>query len=586
MNDTTGRGMGVARPRMLMLGNGKGPLLLSGGRLYTEQTRDILLWVSWDGMGENWETYSLSYHHNSLVKPALRFSAAVNSTSGRATTSYTSLLALDSDNAVVIYNGETGIFAMRVSRNMPKKTTNKLDVSPPRFKPPCDDDDNAHGLLTAIPATHHRTTAAECCPAGATSVDASCWLRSHGEDAVAVQAAVDCGAKQVVMAVREAPWVFNQSVRLRVDGQTILLKSGVVIQALRGGMHSKGAHLLSLSNVTGVSLSGYGAVLQMWKQDYNDPTQYNHSEWRHGIEIGSSHHILIEGVTVTQTGGDGIDIGGDQSLMDECEREIRAGSSYSRYCDSTNIHVRDVQLLNNSRNAMSVTGVVNLTVERSRLAQTGSGSGTCCKGGVDMEPETPFRHISNVSFRHVTFEENGMTQVVMNLGAQGNNTDNIMLDSCVIQNSSSHSNAGSGLWIIGVGSNAPKGTITLRNTTIQNIRDFGIRIEKKAADGALVVFEGGRIQNVAYAGHWPILVQAGGVHFQGTVVHDAHKRNWLEPGWRTTQKVVDVEGSVTVYAPGGVCTEGFNASRGDEHGKLLVDCRAQAKTAIEATVEE
>ena len=116
-----------------MLGNGKGPLLLSGGRLYTEQTRDILLWVSWDGMGENWETYSLSYHHNSLVKRALRFSAAVNSTSGRATTSYTSLLALDSDNAVVVYNGETGIFAMRVtvSGNMPeKKLTQQLDVSP------------------------------------------------------------------------------------------------------------------------------------------------------------------------------------------------------------------------------------------------------------------------------------------------------------------------------------------------------------------------------------------------------------------------------------------------------------------------
>jgi hypothetical protein len=45
MNDTSGRGMGVCRPRLLMLGDGKGPLLLSGGRLYTEKTRDVLLWV-------------------------------------------------------------------------------------------------------------------------------------------------------------------------------------------------------------------------------------------------------------------------------------------------------------------------------------------------------------------------------------------------------------------------------------------------------------------------------------------------------------------------------------------------------------
>ena len=71
--------------------------------------------VCWDGMGQDWETYSLSYHHNALVKPALRFSDAVNSTSGRATTSYTSLLSIDSENAAVVYNGETGVFAMRVT---------------------------------------------------------------------------------------------------------------------------------------------------------------------------------------------------------------------------------------------------------------------------------------------------------------------------------------------------------------------------------------------------------------------------------------------------------------------------------------
>jgi hypothetical protein len=59
-----------------------------------------------------------------------------------------------------------------------------------------------------------------------------------------------------------------------------------------------------------------------------------------------------------------------------------------------------------------------------------------------MEPETPYRHISNVTFREVTFQGNGMTQVVLNLGAQGNNTDNITLDSCLIQNSSASPDAG------------------------------------------------------------------------------------------------------------------------------------------------
>eukprot|EP01043_Picozoa_sp_COSAG02_P048058 COSAG02_NODE_4678_length_5104_cov_3.512488_1_plen_193_part_00 len=190
-----------------------------------------------------------------------------------------------------------------------------------------------------------------------------------------------------------------------------------------------------------------------------------------------------------------------------------------------------------------------------------------------MEPETPFRHISNVTMRQVVFAENAMTQVVLNLGAQGNNTDNILLDSCVIANSSTRADAGCGLWVIGITKDAPMGVITIRNTTIENIRDFGVRIENKASDGALIQFDGGLIQNVASAGHFPILIQNGGVHFNGTVVRDKRKRNWLEPGWRSNEPVVDVEGSVTVYSPTGTCTEGWNATRGDEHANLTVNCK-------------
>jgi hypothetical protein len=102
----------LSRPRLLLL-SPNGPLLLSGGRLYTEGTRDILLWVSWDGMGTEWHAHSLSYQHNLGVSPVdLRFSSAVNATTGRATTSYTSLLPLGGGQAAVVYNGETGIFAM------------------------------------------------------------------------------------------------------------------------------------------------------------------------------------------------------------------------------------------------------------------------------------------------------------------------------------------------------------------------------------------------------------------------------------------------------------------------------------------
>ena len=73
----------------------------------------------------------------------------------------------------------------------------------------------------------------------------------------------------------------------------------------------------------------------------------------------------------------GSNIGGNQADMHQCK-------TTGKLCDSENIWVRDCNLTDNFRNAMSVTGVVNLTVERTLLAKTG---GTCCMGGVDLEPE-------------------------------------------------------------------------------------------------------------------------------------------------------------------------------------------------------
>jgi len=62
-----------------------------------------------------YEIHVFRYQHNRRVAPAaLRFDAAVNVTTGRATTSYTSLLRLGGGRACLVYNGDTGIFAMEI----------------------------------------------------------------------------------------------------------------------------------------------------------------------------------------------------------------------------------------------------------------------------------------------------------------------------------------------------------------------------------------------------------------------------------------------------------------------------------------
>ena len=60
-------GAGCVRPRLLQLPN-NGPLLLSGGRLCTENVTDAFVWSldRADATHQKWKKHSLSYEHNSL----------------------------------------------------------------------------------------------------------------------------------------------------------------------------------------------------------------------------------------------------------------------------------------------------------------------------------------------------------------------------------------------------------------------------------------------------------------------------------------------------------------------------------------
>jgi hypothetical protein len=104
-------GTGSARPRLAQLGNGAGPLILSGGRALNLGTRDILMWVSGDGLGNLWQRYSISYWHNRLaVNSSDHFTKNVNSTNpkhpgggGAETTGYTTVLWLGNRTGVITY---------------------------------------------------------------------------------------------------------------------------------------------------------------------------------------------------------------------------------------------------------------------------------------------------------------------------------------------------------------------------------------------------------------------------------------------------------------------------------------------------
>jgi hypothetical protein len=135
-------GTGSARPRLLQLGDGFGPLILSGGRMHDaanniSQTFDSNLWVNFAGIKgyppsrplPPWEMWAVSFLHNSLTPASEhKFTKQVNETSGPGypgyvgfaeTSSYTSLQPVGKCSFVLFYmlrpnRHYCGVYSMRV----------------------------------------------------------------------------------------------------------------------------------------------------------------------------------------------------------------------------------------------------------------------------------------------------------------------------------------------------------------------------------------------------------------------------------------------------------------------------------------
>ena len=94
----------------------------------------------------------------------------------------------------------------------------------------------------------------------------------------------------------------------------------------------------------------------MHKADYQNKSAgaaqpYSKAEWRHGLQLHDTQDVVVAGLTITRTGGDGIDMGG-----------VITGN--------VNTHIKDCQLVDNHRQGMSIGSAKNLLVERTVFANT------------------------------------------------------------------------------------------------------------------------------------------------------------------------------------------------------------------------
>ncbi len=165
---------------------------------------------------------------------------------------------------------------------------------------------------------------------------------------------------------------------LRVERNdiTIVFEAGVVVRALPDAFDIFES-LFRITEKSNIRMLGYGASLIMNKQEYIDLAD---SEFRHGILLQSATNIRIEGLTILDTGGDGILI--TRSFLP---------NSMKNYCE--NVFIKNCRFSNNYRQGMSITSAKNLTILNCEFSDT---KGTLPEDGIDFEPDDQAERLENI----------------------------------------------------------------------------------------------------------------------------------------------------------------------------------------------
>ena len=298
---------------------------------------------------------------------------------------------------------------------------------------------------------------------------------SFGYDATdatdALQRAIDSGAKTVVVDKQPTPWIVRP-INLRNNLQ-LILEEGVEILAKEGEFQNIGDVLLRAVETRNVRIvgEGRGATLRMRKRDYWR-APYKKSEWRHGISLLSAQDVVIENLTIAETGGDGVYLGVASRSGQPCR----------------NVTIRNVDCYENNRQGISVISVDGLLIEDCYLRNT---NGTAPEAGIDFEPNHETEQITNVTMRRVVSMNNagdGFTFYLPNLAEHGHEL------SFTFEDCASVRNAGKGFAVtVANGERRTlSGCMRVKNVDLIGNR-VGVAIRSKWSSGAPLVFENLRI---------------------------------------------------------------------------------------------
>ncbi len=343
-----------------------------------------------------------------------------------------------------------------------------------------------------------------------TEAKASWWGFDEEDSTEALQAAINSGVEKLIVEDMGKPWIVTP-IQL-ASNQEIVFEEGCEVLAKRGEFKSRNATLMTARGVENVTLRGYGATFRMWQEDYDNPDLYEKAEWRHCLSIRGSRNIEVFGLTLRDSGGDGIYIG-------------RAGPDHTNF----DVHIKDVVCDNNYRQGISVITAENLLIEDTVMRNT---SGTPPQAGIDFEPNRPDERLVNVVMRNCLTENNNSTGYTFYLRPL--NEESIPV-SVRIENCRAVGDLGHGARVITDAAleSSVTGTIEFVDCTFEDSQRPGIFVTKPA-DRGLVRFEDCEVVNTAgdaetvspiiFASRTGSDAPVGGVEFEDVVLRDAPDR--------------------------------------------------------------
>ena len=355
-----------------------------------------------------------------------------------------------------------------------------------------------------------------------------------------LQKALDSGARKIIVDKQASPWI-TRPLFARSNCE-IVFERGVEVVAKKGEFRGKGDSLITLRRSENVKLSGYGATLRMHRADYAAPP-YVKAEWRMSINLLSCSNVVVEGLTLLESGGDGVYVG-------------VAGKNGP--CQD--IVLRDLVCDRQYRQGISVISARNLLIERCVLSNTG---GTPPAAGIDFEPNHANEELTGIVMRDCTIAGNQGVGLDFYLGQLDGTTKPVSIN---VANCRMSGNSHGFALSNGRKETFVKGLVSCENCTFEDARGYAVLIRRKPADSVSVAFDNCQFLDCQTNATSPAAVTdmflgntapgAGptdGVAFRNCTLRQPVARDWLPRKLDALAAEVpsNISGNLTIVTPVG-----------------------------------